>query len=75
MTINMTKLLKHVDGDIWRRFRAYCIANDINMGPAISALMIGVLMGKVTLENSNGVAVKSKSGSWQWPNDRKAGTP
>ena len=46
MKSDMTKLLKHVDGDVWRRFRAYCVAEGLNMGPGISALMLGALMGK-----------------------------
>jgi len=75
MTSNTTKLLKNVDGDVWKRFRAYCIAHDLNMGPAISALMLGVLMGKFKADADDGVAVKSIKGSWHWPDDREEGTP
>jgi len=75
MTSDTTKLLKHVDGDVWKHFRAYCIAHDLNMGPAISALMLGVLLGKVKADVDNGVAVTSIKGSWRWPDDREAGTP
>jgi len=77
MTSDTTKLLKHVDADVWRRFRALCVAEGINMGPAISTLMLGALMGRTAL-NSNGEGVinaKSRSGSWTWPNDREEGTP
>lgn len=75
MTSDTTKLLKHVDGDVWRRFRAYCVAYDMNMGPAISALMLGVLVGKVKLDDDEGVSAKSIKGSWRWPDDREEGTP
>jgi len=67
MTSDTTKLLKHVDGDVWRRFRALCIAEGMNMGPAISALMIGALAGKITLEvdgSGNTIITKSRPGSW-----------
>ena len=81
MTSDTTKLLKHVDADIWRRFRALCVAEGINMGPAISTLMLGALMGRTSLK-ANGDAdgdcaidAKSRSGSWTWPNDREEGTP
>ncbi len=75
MKSDTTKLLKHVDADVWRRFRALCVAAGINMGPAISAVMLGALMGKVKLENDQGVSAKSKSGSWHWPDDRLEGKP
>ena len=68
-----TKLLKNVDRDVWRRFRALCVSEGINMGPAISALMIGALKGKVKLQDDHGVIAKSKSGSWHWPDDRRDG--
>ena len=70
-----TKLLKNVDREVWKRFRAYCVAHDLNMGPAISALMLGVLMGKVKADVDQGVSVTSIKGSWHWPDDREAGTP
>ncbi len=73
MTSNKTKLLKNVDGDIWRRFRALCISESINMGPAISALMLGALKGRIKLAENDGVKAKSKPGSWHWPDDRKDG--
>ena len=78
MNSDRTKLLKHVDGDVWRRFRALCVAEGINMGPAISTLMLGALMGKVALDvdgNAEGISAKSRSGSWQWPDDREEGSP
>jgi len=78
MNIDTTKLLKHVDGDVWRRFRAYCVAEGLNMGPAISTLMLSALMGKVKIEyddTDGGVIAKSKTGSWQWPDDRDEGSP
>ena len=71
MTSDMTKLLKHVDGDLWRQFRAYCVGAGITMGPAISSLMLGVLKGRIDLNDADGVSGKSKTGSWQWPDDRK----
>jgi hypothetical protein len=78
MKTDTTKLLKHVDADVWRRFRALCIAEGINMGPAICTLMLGALMGKVSL-NVNGstetIDAKSRAGSWTWPTDRGEGTP
>jgi len=77
-----TKLLKHVDPDVWRRFRALCIAEGVNMGPAISTLMLGALMGKLSLKVNGGadgkpdaIDAKSRSGSWTWPTDRGEGTP
>jgi hypothetical protein len=78
MTSDTTKLLKHVDADVWRRFRALCIAEGVNMGPAISALMLGALMGKVGLQRNgttDAIDAKSRSGSWTWPTDRESGTP
>lgn len=75
MTSDTTKLLKHVDADIWKRFRAYCVAHDLNMGPAISALMLGVLVGRVSLQDQDGVSASASRGSWHWPGDRKDGTP
>jgi len=80
MNADTTKLLKHVDADVWRRFRALCVAEGINMGPAISTLMLGALMGRTSLK-ANGVDgdstidAKSRSGSWTWPKDRGEGTP
>ena len=73
MTYDTTKLLKHVDGDVWKRFRAYCVAHDLNMGPAISALMLGVLVGKVKADFDDGVSVSTVKASWHWPDDRKDG--
>jgi hypothetical protein len=71
-----TKLLKHVDGDTYRRFRAHCIAEGMNMGPAISTLMQGVLSGKVTLKVSDSsISATSRPGTWQWPRDREGGIP
>jgi len=78
MTSDTTKLLKHVDADVWRRFRALCIAEGINMGPAISTLMLGALMGKVSLNvngSTDGIDAKTRAGSWTWPNDREEGSP
>jgi hypothetical protein len=76
MTSDMTKLLKHVDGDIYRRFRAHCIAEGMTMGPAISTLMLGVLKGKITLKDGNGeVTATTRPGSWSWPGDREGGNP
>jgi len=70
-----TKLLKHVDGDVYRRFRALCIAEGINMGPAISTLMTGALKGHVTLKaQSAGIRGSSRPGKWHWPNDSREGS-
>jgi len=65
MTYDTTKLLKHVDADVWKRFRAYCVANDLNMGPAISSLMLGVLLGKIKADNVDGVSVSTVKASWR----------
>jgi len=81
MNADTTKLLKHVDADVWRRFRALCVAEGINMGPAISTLMLGALMGRTSLKANGNVDggctidAKSRSGSWAWPTDREEGTP
>ncbi len=68
-----TKLLKNVDRDVWRQFRALCVAKGITMGPSISALMIGALTGRIKLQENEGVLAKSKPGSWHWPDDREEG--
>jgi hypothetical protein len=74
MTSDTTKLLKHVDGDVYRRFRALCIAEGITMGPAISALMIGALDGHITLKSqSEGIRGSSRPGKWHWRNDVREG--
>ena len=76
MTSDTTKLLKHVDGDVYRRFRALCIAEGVNMGPAVSALMLGTLMGRITLKrDEDSIAGTTRPGSWNWPDDRQGGTP
>ena len=76
MTSDTTKLLKHVDGDIYRHFRAHCIAEGYNMGPAISTLMEGVLSGKITLKASDdSITATSRPGSWTWPDVREGGIP
>jgi hypothetical protein len=76
MTSDTTKLLKHVDADVWRRFRALCIAEGLNMGPAISTLMLGVLKGSIAVKSdTDAIKGKSRSGSWTWPDDRESGTP
>jgi len=80
MNADTTKLLKHVDADVWRRFRALCVAEGINMGPAISTLMLGALMGRLSLkangvDGDSAIDAKSRSGSWTWPKDRGEGTP
>jgi hypothetical protein len=76
MNSDTTKLLKHVDGDTYRRFRAHCIAEGYNMGPAISTLMQGVLSGKITLKASNdSIDATSRPGSWTWTYEREGGIP
>jgi hypothetical protein len=76
MKSDTTKLLKHVDGDTYRHFRAHCIAEGMNMGPAISTLMQGVLSGKITLKASDSsIGATSRPGSWTWPRDCEGGNP
>jgi len=62
------KLLKQVDPDVYRKFRAYCIGEGLTMGRALSALMTGALHGAVNL-TSDGQSVRatSRKHSWQWP--------
>ncbi len=75
MTSDTTKLLKRVDGDLYRRLRAFCVAEDINMGPAISTLILGVLTGSITIKkNGDGIKGTSRPGTWQWPDDREVTT-
>jgi hypothetical protein len=61
------KLLKNVDSDIYRKFRAYCVGEGLTIGRALSALMSGVLKGVIELSpgksSINAVSVKS---SWTW---------
>lgn len=64
MASGITKLIKNADPEIWRRFRGYCIALGINMGPAICALMQEVLAGKLKLSvnDRNKIVVGHRKG-------------
>ena len=63
----MTKLLKRVDGELYRQLRSYCVAEDIYMGPAISTLIQGFLLGHITLKKDDeGIKGTSHPGSWQY---------
>lgn len=43
------KLLKKVDADLYRKFRAYCITEQITVGQGISALLQAVMDGVTSI--------------------------
>ena len=62
------KLLKNVDADVYRRFRAYCVAEGLTIGRALSALMVGTLSGQIRLEiQANRIRAIASKSAWTWP--------
>jgi hypothetical protein len=69
------KLLKNVDPDIYRKFRAYCVGEGLTIGRALSALMTGVLKGVIELHpGKSAVNATSVKDSWTWKESARGET-
>jgi hypothetical protein len=69
------KLLKNVDPEIYRKFRAYCVGEGLTIGRALSALMSGVLNGAIKLSpGKSSVNATSVKDSWTWKESSRGET-